>query len=149
MLSHISSVCLCWRHVASALVNGEWIERAALLAWTLDREAAPPLVVQKRLLVGNVEVQSPNKRAPNLDLPYGQTRWASRLAPTVVHSDTEGVTTRCDGDAQEHFPDEHAFCRATDWQCRRCTLVNEKKRRKCKVCFGVDPARPIKRTREI
>lgn len=35
------------------------------------------------------------------------------------------------------------------WACSRCTVVNERKRRKCIVCFAVDPTRPIKRHRAL
>ena len=48
-----------------------------------------------------------------------------------------------------HLMNSHSFDRRTHWACKKCTLVNECKRKKCLACRAVDPARPIKRIRAL
>jgi len=43
----------------------------------------------------------------------------------------------------------YSFDQRTHWACKKCTLVNECKRKKCLACRAVDPARPIKRIRAL
>ena len=133
MLKYLSSRCSVLCDIPYDLVCGKVLETAIVLAWRFDPVAAPPREVQARLLCGQ-----PHKLR-DLD-PCPRAKPSDKPGKRTVSSSRECTPEQRPVDTAQHAP---------SWTCPSCTLINEKKRRKCEVCYTTDPARPIKRTRTM
>ena len=120
MVGFLGTLFSFFREVPNVCACDNVLQSAFLLAWHFDPVAAPPRAVQRHLLFGQPHAMT----TPN--------------APC-----TNSASSR--SHIQEQSPVGTEDMAEDNWSCPRCTLVNTKKRRKCQLCYAVDPDRPIKR----
>ena len=124
------------RDAARILATCINLESVILLLWSFDQLAAPPQTMQKSLLLGTLSPAESGMRKSTM--LARNTTPPSRTTPQDVII-VSGVG--CNSSEKEG-------CDAYHWICQRCTLLNDKRRRrKCEACRAVDPSRPIKRAR--
>ena len=106
--------------------------------------ASPKTTTLSQNLLAGPLTQSQHSSNPDADFGFmdsGDTVTLETASPPDPHADQS---------RNIHAVDPPCLVEDTaHWACPRCTLVNEHKRRKCIVCFAVDPTRPIKRHRAL
>ena len=120
-------------YAAMCFARGEFLQGMFMLCWSFDQAAAPPKPMHKLLLFGNmgeIDTAVAIELADHATVSISQTHTSPH---TSRHNMKMGNIVGGSFNANANY-----------WVCHRCTFINERKRRKCTVCEGVDRARPIK-----